>query len=105
MALLENLSYISTCSNSDPNQELDSLSGCTAVLFQLQVKHSTINSYLFSDNNQGRAGINENFKSTSRYLENLLKIDNPYFEQIAGQIYRTELQINKENFFYTEAPF
>ena len=60
---------------------------------------------MLSNNNQGRAGINEHFNSTSRYLENLLNIDNPYFDQIVGQIYPTELQINKENFFYTEAPF
>ena len=98
MALFENLSYISTCINSDRDQEMDSLSGCTTVWFQVQVKHSAINSYVFSDNNQSRAGIIENFNSTSRYLDNLLNNDNPFLEQIVGQIYPTELQINKENF-------
>ena len=29
--------------------------------------------------------------STSRYLDDLLNIDNPYFEQMVGQIYPTEL--------------
>ena len=44
-----------------------------------------------SDNNQ--TDIIEAFNSTSRYLNDLLKIDNPYFEQIVGQIYPTELQL------------
>ena len=37
------------------------------------------------------------FNSTSRYLDYLLDIDNPYFEQMVGQIYPTELQLNKAN--------
>ena len=37
-----------------------------------------------SDNNQ--ADIIEAFNSTSRYLDDLLNIDNPYFEQMVGQI-------------------
>ena len=32
-------------------------------------------------------------------------IDNPYFEQMVGQIFPTDLQLNKANFFYTEASF
>ena len=56
-----------------------------------------------SDNNQ--ADIIEAFNSTSRYLDELLNIDNPYFEQMVGQIYPTELQLNKANSSDTEAPF
>ena len=41
----------------------------------------------------------------SRYLDDLLNIDNPYFKQMVGQIYPTELQLNKANSFDTEAPF
>ena len=40
-----------------------------------------------SDNNQ--TDITEAFNSTSRYLDDLLYIDNPYFEQMVGQIYPT----------------
>ena len=43
--------------------------------------------------------------STSRYLDDLLNIDNPYFEQMVGQIFPTELQLNKTNSSDTEAPF
>ena len=56
-----------------------------------------------SDHNQ--TDIIEAFNSTSRYLDDLLNIDNPYFEQMVGQIYPTELQLNKANSSETEAPF
>ena len=56
-----------------------------------------------SDHNQ--TDIIEAFNSTSRYLDDLVNIGNPYFEQMVGQIYPTELQLNKINFSDTEAPF
>ena len=56
-----------------------------------------------SDNNP--TDIIEAFDSTSRYLDDLLDIDNPYFEQMIGQIYPTELQLNEVNSSDTEAPF
>ena len=46
-----------------------------------------------SDNNQ--TDIIEAFNSTSRYSDDLLNIDNPYFEQMVGQIYPTELQLKR----------
>ena len=56
-----------------------------------------------SDNNE--TDIIEAFKFTSRYLDDLLNIDNPYYEQMVGQIYPTELQLIKANYSDTEAPF
>ena len=56
-----------------------------------------------SDYNQN--DIIEAFNSTSRYLDDILNIDNPYFEQMVDQIYPTELQLNKANPSDTEAPF
>ena len=55
-----------------------------------------------SDNNQ--TYIIETFNSTTRYLDELLNIDNPHFELMVGQINATELQLNKANSFDTEAP-
>ena len=43
--------------------------------------------------------------SVSRYLDDLLNIDNPYIEQMVGKVYPTELQLNKVNSSDTEAPF
>ena len=56
-----------------------------------------------SDNNQ--TDIIEAFNSTSRYLDDILNIDYPYFEQMVGQIYPTELQLSKASSSDTEAPF
>ena len=41
----------------------------------------------------------------SRYLDDLLNIDNPYFEGMVNQIYPPELQLNKANTSDTEASF
>ena len=43
--------------------------------------------------------------STSRYLDYLLSIDNPYFEGMVSQIYPIELQLNKAKTFDTKASF
>ena len=56
-----------------------------------------------SDNSQ--TDIIEDFNCTSRYLEDLLNIDNSYFEQMVGLIYPTELQLNKANSSDTIASF
>ena len=45
-----------------------------------------------SDINQ--ANVIEAFNSTSSYLDDLLNIVNPYFEQMLSQIYPAELQLN-----------
>ena len=52
-----------------------------------------------------QAEIIEAFKSTFRYLDDLLNIDNPYFEGMVNRIYPPELQLNKANTSDTEAPF
>ena len=52
-----------------------------------------------------QAEIIEAFKSTSRYLDDLLNIDNPYFEGMVNRIYPPELQLNKVNTSDTEPPF
>ena len=52
-----------------------------------------------------RYDIIDAFNSTSRYLHDLLNIDNIYFEQMAHRIYPAELQLNKANAFDTEAAF
>ena len=51
------------------------------------------------------ADIIEAFNSTSRYLDDLLNIDNPCFDRFVSQIYPSELQLNKANRSETEARF
>ena len=38
-------------------------------------------------------------------LDDLLNIDNPYFEEMVNQIYPPRLQLNEANTSDTEAPF
>ena len=52
-----------------------------------------------------QAEITVAFKSTSRYLDDLLNIDNPYFEGMVNRIYPPELQLNEANTSDIEAPF
>ena len=54
-----------------------------------------------SDDNQTE--VIEALKSTSRYLDHLLKIDNTFFDSTVNHIYPSELQLNKVNDSDTEA--
>ena len=51
-------------------------------------------------NHDNQADVIEAFNFTSRYLDDLLNIDNPYFEGMVNQIYPPELQLNKADMFY-----
>ena len=51
------------------------------------------------------AEIIQAFNSTSRYLDDILSIDTPFFEGIVGRIYLSELPLNKAYVSDTEAPF
>ena len=51
------------------------------------------------------AEIIDDFNSTSRYLDDLLNIDNTYFYGMVNQIYPSEFHLNKANPSDTETPF
>ena len=61
--------------------------------------------FMDSLNHDNQPDVIEALNSTSRYLDDLLNIDNPYFEGIVNQIYPPELQLNKANISDDEAPF
>ena len=52
-----------------------------------------------------RYDMKDAFNSTSRYLDDLLNIDNIHFEHMVHRIYPAELQLNKANASDTEAAF
>ena len=56
-----------------------------------------------SDDNQSE--VIEAFNSTSRYLDDLLNIDNIFFDSMVNHIYPSELQLNKANISDIEAFF
>ena len=61
--------------------------------------------FMLTLSDSSQADVVEAFNSTSRYLDDLLNIDSPYFEQMASQVYPTELQLYKAYFSDTEASF
>ena len=48
-----------------------------------------------SDDKQ--ADIIDAFNATSRYLDDILNIDNDYFDNMVSQIYPSEFQLNNAN--------
>ena len=56
-----------------------------------------------SDDKQ--ADVIDAFYTTSRYLDDILDINNVYFDNMVSQIYPSELQLNKANTSDTEAAF
>ena len=56
-----------------------------------------------SENN--RYDVTEAFNTTFRYLNDLLNIDNNFFDSMVNRIYPSELQLNKANVSDTEASF
>ena len=56
-----------------------------------------------SEDNQ--SDVIEAFNSTSRYLDDLLNIDNNFFDSMVNRIYPSELQLYKANVSNTEASF
>ena len=56
-----------------------------------------------SDDKQ--ADVIDAFNTTSRYLDDILNINNVYFDNMVSQIYPSELQLNKTNTSDTETAF
>ena len=61
--------------------------------------------FMMSLTKEKRYDLIDAFNSTSRYLDDLLNIDNIHFEHMVHRIYPTELQLNKANASDTEAAF
>ena len=52
-----------------------------------------------------QADIIDTFNTTSRYLDDILKHFNVYFDNMVGQLYPSELQLNKAITSDTKAAF
>ena len=60
---------------------------------------------MLSLSEHNKSDVIEAFNSTSRYLDDLLNIDNDFFDSMVNHIYPSELQSNKTNVSDTEASF
>ena len=56
-----------------------------------------------SDDKQ--ADVIDAFNTLSRYLDDILNINNVYFDNMVSQIYPSELKLNKANTLDTKAAF
>ena len=61
--------------------------------------------FMLSLSEDNQSDFIEAFNSTSRYLDDLLNIDNNFFDSMVNRIYPSELQLNKANVSDTEASF
>ena len=61
--------------------------------------------FMLSLSEDNQSGVIEAFNSTSRYLDDLLNMDNNFFDSMVNRIYPSELQLNKANVSDAEASF
>ena len=61
--------------------------------------------FMLSLSEDSQSDIIKAFNSTSRYLDDLLNIDNNFFDSMVNRIYPSELQLNKANVSDIEASF
>ena len=61
--------------------------------------------FMMSLSDDKQADVIDAFNTTSRYLDDILNINNVYFDNMVSQIYHSELQLNKANASDTEATF
>ena len=61
--------------------------------------------FMMSLSDDKQADIIDAFNTTSRYLDDILNINNVYFDTMVSQLYPSELQLNKAYTSDTEAAF
>ena len=61
--------------------------------------------FMMSLSGDRQTNVIDAFNTTSRYLDDILNINNVYFDNIVSQIYPSELKLNKANTSDTEAAF
>ena len=61
--------------------------------------------FMISLSDAKQADVIDAFNTTSSYLDDILNINNVYFDNMVSQIYPSELQLNKANTSDTEAAF
>ena len=61
--------------------------------------------FMMSLSDDKQADVIDAFNTTSRYLDDILNINNVYFDNMVSQIYPSELQLNKANTSNTEDAF
>ena len=79
------------------------LSACKQDFFCLSFFLLYLFFQILSDDKQ--ADVIDAFNTTTRYLDNILNINNVYFDNMVSQIYPSELQLNEANTSGKEVAF
>ena len=61
----------------------------------IAIVHWKLIDFMMSLSDDKQADVIDAFNTTSRYLDDILNIDNVYFYNMVSQIYPSELQLNK----------
>ena len=61
--------------------------------------------FMMSLSDNKKADVIDAFSTTSRYLDDILSINNVYFDNMVSQIYLSKLQLNKVNTSDKEATY
>ena len=61
--------------------------------------------FMLSLSEDNQSGVVEAFNSTSRYLDDLMNIDNNFFDSMVNSIYSSEIQLHKTKVSDAEASF
>ena len=77
---------------------------CGVLLFPVP-EYPLWRDFVMSLSDDKQADVIDAFDTTSRYLDDILNINNVYFDNMVSQIYPSELQLNKANASDTEATF
>ena len=64
-----------------------------------------VRDFMMSLSDDKQADVIDEFNTTSRYLDDILNMNNVYFDNTVSQIYPSELQLNKVNTSDTKATF
>ena len=79
------------------------LRGCLRFVIVVIPDHTHLLFFIMSLYDDKQADVIDAFNTTSRYLDDILNINNVYFDNMVSQIYPSELQLNKANTSDTEA--
>ena len=79
------------------------LQSCLRFVIVVIPDHTHLLFLMMSLYDDKQADVIDAFNTTSRYLDDILNINNVYFDNMVSQIYPSELQLNKANTSDTEA--
>ena len=76
---------------------------CAPLVADLLFLFCYVRDFMMSLSDDKQANVIDAFNTTSRYLDDILNINNVYFDNMVSQIYPSELQLNKADTSDTEA--